>query len=125
MVFDTRDLLTSQDKRKTVKTPGKSKYEKQREEDVVRNARERGYLKAASEDAIWENIGEKCDLADVKYLNMSAIHLHTVRPVDLCSALRICVLSNNYITNFEALGQCRQLLFLDLHDNQVRKNMKS
>lgn len=119
MVFDIRDLSKSQDKRGILKTPGKSKYEKQREEDVVRNARERGYLKAATEDAIWENIGEKCDLADIEYLNMSAIHLHTVQSIDLCSALRICVLSGNYITSFEALGQCRQLLFLDLHDNQV------
>lgn len=119
MVLDGTDIIKQSDRRLTPKTPGKSKFEKQRAEDIVRNAHERGYLKEATEDAIWENIGEKCDLDDIKYLNVNGIHLHTVRSIDLCKTLRICVLSCNYITNFDALGQCRQLLFLDLHGNQV------
>jgi len=121
MVFDGIDLVRTPEKRGTPKTPGKSKFEKQRAEDVVRNAHERGYLKAATEDAIWENIGEKCNLGDIRYLNMNSIHLHTVRSIDMCRTLRICVLSCNYVTCFEALGHCRQLLFLDLHGNQVNR----
>lgn len=119
MVLDVKDFVSSPERKRTPKSTGKSKFEKQRAEDVVRNAHERGYLKAATEDAIWENIGEKCDLEDIKYLNMNDIHLHTVRSIDLCTTLRICVLSCNYITSFDALGHCRQLLFLDLHGNQV------
>lgn len=98
----------------------KSKFDKQREGEVIRNAHARGYLKAATTEAIWESIGEKCDLEDVNYLNMSRIQLHTVKSIDLCNRLKICVLHSNYLTSFDALGACRELVFLDLHSNQVR-----
>ena len=98
------------------KTWQKSKFEKQREEDVLRNAHERGYLRAPSVNDMFGSIGEKCDIS---YLNMSRICLHTVQTIDLCTRLRICVLHSNYISSFDSLSFCRDLVYLDLHNNQV------
>ena len=97
----------------------KSKYEKQREIETFRNAHERGYLKSPTLESIWNNIGRKCNVEEIRYLNMNRIHLHKVKSIDLCSRLKICVLHSNYITNFEALESCPELLLLDLHGNQV------
>ena len=97
----------------------KSKFDKQREEEVIRNAHERGFLRAPTANNIWDSIGEKCDLGDINYLNMSGICLHTVQTIDLCSRLRICVLHSNYISSFDSLAHCRELAYLDLHNNQV------
>ena len=97
----------------------KSRFEKQREEEVIRNAHERGFLQAPTVNNIWDSIGEKCDLRDINYLNMSGICLHTVQTIDLCSRLRICVLHSNYISSFDSLVHCRELVYLDLHNNQV------
>ena len=101
------------------KTWQKSKFEKQREEEVIRNAHERGYLKAPTVSGIWNSIGEKCDLGEISYLNMSGICLHTVKTIDLCTRLRICVLHSNYISTFDSLACCRELVYMDLHNNQV------
>lgn len=68
---------------------------------------------------IFDSIGEKCDLEDISYLNMSRICLHTVQTIDLCMRLRICVLHSNYISSFDSLSFCRDLVYLDLHNNQV------
>ena len=97
----------------------KSQFEKQREEEVIRNAHERGFLRAPTANVIWDNIGEKCNLGDISYLNMSGICLHTVKTIDLCTRLRICVLNSNYISSFDSLFYCRELVYLDLHKNQV------
>ena len=105
------------------KTWQKSKFEKQREEEVIRNAHERGYLKAPTVSGIWDSIGEKCDLGEINYLNMSGICLHTVKTIDLCTRLRICVLHSNYISTFDSLASCRELVYMDLHNNQVSLKM--
>lgn len=126
MVLDvsSNDLAKLSGRRTATKPPQaqKSKFDKQREDEVLRNARARGYLKAPTTEAIWESIGEKCDLEDVSYLNMSRIHLHTVKSIDLCVRLKICVLHSNYLTSFDALATCRELVLLDLHSNQVRRS---
>ena len=106
---------------RTPSAPQKSKFDKQREEEVIRNAHARGYLRAATTKAIWESIGEKCELEDVNYLNMSHVQLHAVKSIDMCVRLKICVLHSNYLTSFDALEACRELVFLDLHSNQVRE----
>lgn len=97
----------------------KSQFDKQREEEVIRNAHERGFLRPLTSDSIWDSVGEKCHLEDIIYLNMTGICLHTVKTIDLCTRLRICVLHSNYISAFDSLFYCRELLFLDLHRNQV------
>lgn len=97
----------------------KSQFDKQREEEVIRNAHERGFLRPLTSDSIWESVGEKCHLEDISYLNVTRICLHTVKTIDLCTRLRICVLHSNYISTFDSLFYCRELVFLDLHRNQV------
>lgn len=99
----------------------KPQFEKQREKEVTRNAYERGFLRSPTMGSIWESIGEKCDLGDINYLNMSGICLHTVQTIDLCTRLRICVLHSNYISSFDCLLNCHELVYLDLHGNQIVK----
>ena len=115
----TREATKTPGKGSVLKKSQKSKFEKQREEEVVRNAHERGYLRTPTANDIWDSIGEKCDLNDISYLNMSRICLHTVQTIDWCTRLRICVLHSNYISSFDSLATCRDLVFLDLHNNQV------
>lgn len=103
------------------KTWQKSKFEKQREEEVIRNAHEQGYLRVPTANDIWDSIGEKCNLEDISYLNMSGICLHTVQTIDLCTRLRICALHSNYISSFDSLVCLRELVYLDLHNNQITK----
>lgn len=121
MVFDVsnKDFPRIPGRGTSSKTWQKSKFEKQREEEVLRNAHERGYLRAPTINDIFDSIGEKCDLQDISYLNMSRICLHTVKTIDLCTRLRICVLHSNYISSFDSLSFCRDLVYLDLHNNQV------
>lgn len=121
MVFDVsnKDFPRIPGRGTSSKTWQKSKFEKQREEEVLRNAHERGYLRAPTVNDIFDSIGEKCDLEDISYLNMSRICLHTVKTIDLCTRLRICVLHSNYISSFDSLSFCRDLVYLDLHNNQV------
>lgn len=123
MVFDVsdKDLRRTAGTGAVSKTRQKSKFEKQREEEVIRNAHERGYLRAPTVNDIWNSIGEKCHLGDISYLNMSGICLHTVQTIDLCTRLRICVLHSNYISCFDSLVHCRELVYLDLHNNQIAK----
>lgn len=121
MAFDVsnKDFPRTPGRGAISKTWQKSKFEKQREEEVMRNAHERGYLKAPTVSGIWNSIGEKCDLGEISYLNMSGICLHTVKTIDLCTRLRICVLHSNYISTFDSLACCRELVYMDLHNNQV------
>lgn len=88
---------------------------------MIRNAHERGFLRPLTSDNIWESVGEKCHLEDISYLNVTRICLHTVKTIDLCTRLRICVLHSNYISTFDSLFYCRELVFLDLHRNQISK----
>ena len=121
MVFDVsnKDLPRIPGRGTSSKTWQKSKFEKQREEEVLRNAHERGYLRDPTVNDIFDSFGEKCDLEDISYLNMSRICLDTVQTIDLCTRLRICVLHSNYISSFDSLSFCRNLVYLDLHNNQV------
>lgn len=123
MVYDgsNKGFPKTPGKGSVLKKSQKSKFEKQREEEVVRNAHERGYLRTPTANDIWDSIGEKCDLNDISYLNMSRICLHTVQTIDWCTRLRICVLHSNYISSFDSLATCRDLVFLDLHNNQITK----
>jgi len=125
MAFDVsnKDFPRTPGRGAISKTWQKSKFEKQREEEVIRNAHERGYLKAPTASGIWDSIGEKCDLGEISYLNMSGICLHTVKTIDLCTRLRICVLHSNYISTFDSLACCRGLVYMDLHNNQVSLKM--
>lgn len=121
MVFDVanKEFPRTPGRGTPLKTWQKSKFEKQREEEVLRNARERGYLRAPTVNDIWDSIDEKCDIQDISYLNMSRICLHSVQTIDLCTRLRICVVHSNYISSFDSLAFCRDLVYLDLHNNQV------
>ena len=59
------------------------------------------------------------DLSQIFLLKLPISHVRTVGDIGLCSNLTICILSNNYITRFDALVGCLFLMKLDLHSNQV------
>ena len=59
------------------------------------------------------------DLSQIFLIKLPLSHLKSVGDIGLCSNLTICILSNNYITRFDALIGCLFLMKLDLHSNQV------
>lgn len=119
MSFNTAKHVAHVKKKKKEHTP-KSTYDKQREEETIRNATKRGYLRRMTKEFLSSNIGlGDCDLWTVGYLNVSALQLSALDALEMCVNLRICILPGNYITDFSALGNCVNLWMLDLHSNQV------
>ena len=100
----------------------RSIYDKQREEETIRNAKDRGYLRRMTIAIFNECTGlNDSDLPTLAYLNMTSSQLSSVGVLSKCANLRICILPENYITNFEPLINCVHLSVLDLHSNQVRR----
>lgn len=113
----------------------RSKYYKQQAEEIVKQAEEHGYFAKPSRSFIEKKFlpagdsKEKSflaeynkkhkDLSGLRIVKLVGAHLRTVGDIGLCSQLRICILSNNYITRIDGLVPCRQLIKLDLHGNQV------
>ncbi|XP_074661836.1 uncharacterized protein LOC141914513 [Tubulanus polymorphus] len=102
-----------------------SKYYKQREYDAIRQAEKHGYFFKPDVDFLLERFGESVrsvdirDIHYIRYVQLDGVHLRHLGDISVCMRLRICDLSNNYITRFDALGTCRQLIKLDLHGNQI------
>ena len=114
-----------------------SNYHKQRANEAIKQAEEHGYFRAATEDFIQkkyltqEDVEEaqkrrrnkkpkEADVGDLLLLKLPHARLRGVGDIGLCTNLQICILHNNYITRFDALAPCTQLVRLDLHSNQVR-----
>ena len=119
MSFDiAKGLAKAKSKKK--RRSRKSVYEKQREEETIRNAMQRGYLRRMTMEFLNDNIGESgCDLSKIGYLNVTNSQLTNLGVLEMCVNLRICILPGNYITEFDALENCVNLSVMDLHGNQV------
>nr|XP_015210638.1 PREDICTED: leucine-rich repeat and IQ domain-containing protein 3 [Lepisosteus oculatus] len=59
------------------------------------------------------------ELPDVAMVNLGGLRLKDLNSLDCCTSLKICIVSNNYITNIDALIHCTSLVLLDLHGNQI------
>uniref|UniRef100_A0A8C8RIB8 Leucine-rich repeat and IQ domain-containing protein 3 n=1 Tax=Pelusios castaneus TaxID=367368 RepID=A0A8C8RIB8_9SAUR len=59
-------------------------------------------------------------LKNLVIVQLNGLYLKNVRHLQYCVLLKICILSNNYITNIDALECCTHLVKLDLHGNQIQ-----
>nr|XP_025044132.1 leucine-rich repeat and IQ domain-containing protein 3 [Pelodiscus sinensis] len=59
-------------------------------------------------------------LKDLVIVQLNGLYLKNVKHVQYCVLLKVCILSNNYITNIDALQCCTHLVKLDLHGNQIQ-----
>uniref|UniRef100_G1P5Y6 Leucine rich repeats and IQ motif containing 3 n=1 Tax=Myotis lucifugus TaxID=59463 RepID=G1P5Y6_MYOLU len=64
-----------------------------------------------------ENIIE--DQKDFVFVKFTGLHLKSMENLQSCISLKICIFSNNFITNISPLGSCIKLVKLDLHGNQL------
>ena len=117
-----------------------SRYYKQREEEVIKQAEEHGYFLTPTAPYLIQNFGKgrvlnddeylwdqermdkRQELRKIPYIQLINMHVRGLGDLGLCSSLRICVLHSNYITRFDSLAACRHLMMLDLHGNQVNNH---
>ncbi|XP_050816995.1 leucine-rich repeat and IQ domain-containing protein 3 isoform X3 [Gopherus flavomarginatus] len=59
-------------------------------------------------------------LKDIIIVQLNGLYLKNVRHLQYCVLLKVCILSNNYITDIDALECCTNLVKLDLHGNQIQ-----
>lgn len=100
------------------------KYYKQREEETIRQAENQGLLKTASQDFLIKHCGKSeerqiKDVSQLRLVRLCGVHLRKVGDLNYCINLRICLLSNNFLTKIDGLSACRHLIKLDLHGNQL------
>nr|XP_019599320.1 PREDICTED: leucine-rich repeat and IQ domain-containing protein 3 [Rhinolophus sinicus] len=60
------------------------------------------------------------DQKDFVFVKFSGLHLKSMENLQSCISLRVCIFSNNFITDIHALQNCIKLIKLDLHGNQVK-----
>ncbi|XP_074232344.1 leucine-rich repeat and IQ domain-containing protein 3 isoform X4 [Camelus bactrianus] len=65
-----------------------------------------------------ENIIE--DQKDFVFVKFSGLHLKSMENMQSCISLRVCIFSNNFITDIRPLQSCIKLVKLDLHGNQIK-----
>ncbi|XP_012872291.1 PREDICTED: leucine-rich repeat and IQ domain-containing protein 3 [Dipodomys ordii] len=65
-----------------------------------------------------ENIVE--NQKDFVFVKFSGLHLKSVESLQSCISLRVCIFSNNFITDIYPLQNCIKLIKLDLHGNQIK-----
>ncbi|XP_004002132.3 leucine-rich repeat and IQ domain-containing protein 3 isoform X1 [Ovis aries] len=65
-----------------------------------------------------ENIIE--DQKDFVFVKFSGLHLKSMENLQSCISLRVCIFSNNFITDIRPLQSCMKLIKLDLHGNQIK-----
>ncbi|KAF6344987.1 leucine rich repeats and IQ motif containing 3 [Rhinolophus ferrumequinum] len=58
------------------------------------------------------------DQKDFVFVKFSGLHLKSMENLQFCISLRVCIFSNNFITDIHALQNCIKLVKLDLHGNQ-------
>ncbi|XP_077986870.1 uncharacterized protein LOC144441193 [Glandiceps talaboti] len=99
-----------------------AKLEKIRQEKFYREAEEKGYLQTLSKNFLRENCvkdKEKESLRSIKLVKLVGVHLRDIVGIYTCKRLQICILHSNYISRFDALIACPELIKLDLHSNQI------
>ncbi|KAM8791751.1 leucine-rich repeat and IQ domain-containing protein 3 [Rhynchonycteris naso] len=60
------------------------------------------------------------DQKDFVFVKFNGLHLKSMENLQSCVSLRICIFSNNFITDISPLRNCIKLVKLDLHGNQVK-----
>ncbi|XP_066499378.1 leucine-rich repeat and IQ domain-containing protein 3 [Hoplias malabaricus] len=91
--------------------------------DVLRAQRD--FLVNCSESLILEHgrhtspIKNATDLQDVLVVSLSGLLLKNLDQLGHCKTLKICVLSDNFLTRIEPLIECVHLVKLDLRGNQI------
>uniref|UniRef100_A0A8C3W6K9 Leucine rich repeats and IQ motif containing 3 n=1 Tax=Catagonus wagneri TaxID=51154 RepID=A0A8C3W6K9_9CETA len=65
-----------------------------------------------------ENVIE--DQKDFVFVKFSGLHLKSMEGFQSCISLRVCIFSNNFITDICPLQSCIKLIKLDLHGNQIK-----
>ncbi|XP_004634088.1 leucine-rich repeat and IQ domain-containing protein 3 [Octodon degus] len=65
-----------------------------------------------------ENIIE--DQKDFVFMKFNGLHLKSMENLQSCISLRVCIFSNNFITDIHPLQSCIKLIKLDLHGNQIK-----
>ncbi|XP_044891949.1 leucine-rich repeat and IQ domain-containing protein 3 isoform X3 [Felis catus] len=58
------------------------------------------------------------DQKDFVFVKFSGLHLKSMENLQSCISLRVCIFSNNFITDIHPLQSCIRLVKLDLHGNQ-------
>ena len=101
------------------------KYYKQREEETIKMAENHGLLRTPTQEYIIQNCGSLNgkyikDISQLQLIKLCGVHLRKIGDMNYCINLKICILSNNFITKIDGLATCRQLVKLDLHGNQVK-----
>ena len=104
-----------------------NKYYKQREEQAIRQAEERGYFKVPTQEYIllesaYRNGKNIKNVEKLKLVKLCGVHLRKVGEISLCFSLQICILNNNFLTKIDSMLTCHQLIRLDLHSNQVGRH---
>ncbi|XP_047422859.1 leucine-rich repeat and IQ domain-containing protein 3 [Sciurus carolinensis] len=65
-----------------------------------------------------ENIRE--DQKDFVFVKFSGLYLKSMENLQPCVSLKVCIFSNNFITDIHPLQNCIKLIKLDLHGNQIK-----
>ncbi|PNJ71861.1 leucine-rich repeat and IQ domain-containing protein 3 isoform X1 [Pongo pygmaeus] len=65
-----------------------------------------------------ENIRE--GQKDFVFVKFNGLHLKSMENLQSCISLRVCIFSNNFITDIHPLQSCIKLIKLDLHGNQIK-----
>ncbi|KAM4871918.1 leucine-rich repeat and IQ domain-containing protein 3 [Thomomys bottae] len=65
-----------------------------------------------------ENIVE--NQKDFVFVKFNGLHLKSMENLQSCISLRVCIFSNNFITDIYPLQSCIKLMKLDLHGNQIK-----
>ncbi|XP_075396196.1 leucine-rich repeat and IQ domain-containing protein 3 [Tenrec ecaudatus] len=60
------------------------------------------------------------DQKDFVFMKFNGLHLKSMENLQFCISLRVCIFSNNFITDIHPLANCSKLIKLDLHGNQIK-----
>lgn len=106
-----------------------NKYYKQREEQAIRQAEERGYFRVPTQEYLIEESKKRNDykykdVSHLKLIKLCGVHLRKVGEISSCLYLRICIINNNFLTKIDGLMSCHHLVKLDVHSNQVLFSFK-
>ncbi|XP_043942771.1 leucine-rich repeat and IQ domain-containing protein 3 [Protopterus annectens] len=85
---------------------------------------ETSYLTPLSEKLILEHgqsakQDQEKELSNLVCTKLDGLLLKNVTYLSYCRSLKICSLSNNFLTTIDALAYCPHLVKLDLHSNQI------
>ncbi|XP_045148140.1 leucine-rich repeat and IQ domain-containing protein 3 isoform X2 [Echinops telfairi] len=60
------------------------------------------------------------DQKDFVFVKFNGLHLKSMENLQSCISLRVCIFSNNFVTDIQPLANCSKLIKLDLHGNQIK-----